>query len=312
MKKKIVWTFALLLIGMNVVAFLHAYKFTHFAAGELARTKDPAQLGTLEKALLLFTGIDNPRPATRVTPKRAYKTYNIQSNFLLEAWRLDVPQARGTVILFHGYAGEKSSLLTRADEFLKMGYSTLLVDFTGSGGSEGNHTTVGFDEAREVYDCYASVRATGERNIILFGTSMGAAAILKASQDFEMNPAAVILECPFGSLYRTVQARFDMMNIPAVPMAALLTFWGGAQHGYWAFGHNPQQYARRVTCPALLLYGKQDERVSLEETESIYNNLPHQKVLKVYDDAGHDVFADANKKRWAADVSAFIRSIAVQ
>src|SRR5690606_8224140 len=226
-----------------------------------------------------------------------------------EAWHIVTPESRGTVILFHGYAGEKSSLLTRAEEFLRLGYSTLLVDFMGSGGSEGESTTLGYTESIEVRDCFDYIVATGETQIHLFGTSMGAAAILKAIDDYRIEPASLILECPFGSLYKTVSARFRIMDVPTFPFAAMLTFWGGFQQGYWAFSHNPSEYAASVQIPTLLMYGDQDNRVSVDETHEIFANLKGEKVLARYPDEGHLVFTETNRAKWITDVTGFLHSV---
>jgi alpha-beta hydrolase superfamily lysophospholipase len=92
------------------------------------------------------------------------------------------------------------------------------------------------------------------------GTSMGAAAILKYLDDGGTQPAGIIIECPYGTMYETVCARFKMVGAPTFPMAAFLVFWGGLENGFWAFGHNPATYARSVQCPALLIYGGKDDR----------------------------------------------------
>ncbi len=153
------------------------------------------------------------------------------------------------------------------------------------------------------------IQSKQTKPIILFGTSMGAAAILKAMKDYPLKPAALVLECPFGSLYKTVCARFDIMGVPSFPMAGLLCFWGGIQNGYWAFGHNPSTYAKAVRCPTLLLYGTQDERVTLEETEAIYTNLAGPKTLRVYPNAGHDMFIAPNRMAWINDVVSFVAEL---
>ncbi len=170
----------ILFAGMNIVAYQHAYKFTHFTNEAAVRTKDPKDLSAFTKVKLLFTGIDNPKPLNKSIPSQDYQVVKIKSTELLECWQINVPNAKGTVIMFHGYAGEKSSLLERADEFMKLGYHVFLVDFMGSGGSEGDGTSVGFIEAEQVKDCFHYVSSVGEDNIYLFGTSMGSAAILKA------------------------------------------------------------------------------------------------------------------------------------
>ena len=62
----------------------------------------------------------------------------------------------------------------------------------GSGGSEGNETTIGYKEAEEVKSCYDYVAGQGEKRIFLFGTSMGAAAILKDNERLPINPCGYI------------------------------------------------------------------------------------------------------------------------
>src|SRR5205085_9033661 len=128
----------------------------------------------------------------------------------------------------------------------------------------------------------------GVKNIYLFGTSLGAVAILKAIHDYHLQPAAIIIECPFGSMYQTTCARFRIIKVPPFPMAGLLVFWGGIQNGFWAFGHNPTMYARSVKCPTLLLYGEKDEKVSRQEIDDIYKNLAGKKTLRTYPLAGHE------------------------
>jgi hypothetical protein len=305
-RRKLVLIVVIGILAANIIAFLHAYTFTHFSSADVVRTQDPEELSVFAKASLLFTGIDNPRPLAKEQPANTFETVYVQSSGMLQCWRIAQPGGHGTVILFHGYAGEKSSLLGRAAEFRKMGYHTLLVDFYGSGGSEGNSTSVGYTEAIQVKDCFDYLANTGEQNIILFGTSMGAVAVLKAMSDDGIKPAAIVLECPFGSLYNTVCARFKLMHVPSFPMAGLLTFWGGVQHGYWAFAHNPANYARQATGPTLLLFGAQDERVTVAETERIFANLPQPKTLKIYPEAGHNVFSPGNQSAWVHDVEAFV------
>jgi pimeloyl-ACP methyl ester carboxylesterase len=306
--RKALWVALILFISFNVVAFIHAYKFTHFASKAAERTKDPKELSAFAKVSLLVTGIDNPRPKHTSIPSQLFETIHIKGTETLECWSIKAAEAQGTVILFHGYSGEKSSLLTRSNEFHKLGYNTFLVDFRGSGGSTGNGTTIGYKEAGEVNACYEFIREAGEENIILFGTSMGAAAVLKAINDYAIVPSAIILECPFGSLYRTVCARFMLMNLPSFPMAAILTFWGGVQNGYWAFSHNPSEYAKAVDCPALLLFGEEDDRVTIEETDLIFGNLKGEKVLKTYTNAGHNFFTEEMLDVWLEDVGEFLQS----
>ena len=300
--KKMLWVAAIAFVVINVVAFFHAYKFTHFSDGQVSKTKSAHRLTPFEKIEVLFTGIDNPRPAIQKYPVHDFKTITLMSNKMLECWMITANNQKGTVILFHGYGSQKSAMLDKAEEFLKMGYSTLLVDFMGAGGSEGNQTSIGFHEAEEVKTVFDHLSETGEKNIYLFGTSLGAVAILRAIDKYDIDPQGIIIECPFGSLYQTTCARFKSLNVPVIPMAGLLVFWGGVQNGYWGFGHNPTDYAKHVTCPVLLLYGEQDEKVSRAEIDEIYANLAGKKILRTYPNAGHENYLGKYHNRWVQDI----------
>ena len=97
------------------------------------------------------------------------------------------------------------------------------------------------------------------------------------------------------------------MQIPSFPMAGLLVFWGGVQNGFWAFGHNPTEYAKKINRPTLLLYGEKDDRVSRQEIDQIYSNLMCKKTLKLYQLAGHENYLIKYKQEWIEDIKIFMQ-----
>jgi esterase/lipase len=296
-------------ILMNIIAAFQAWSFTHFdeTAGERVKADS---MNALQKAKMLFFGASLPRPQNTEIPSQQYQTVKIPSNLMLSAWYIKTanPKPKGTILLFHGYQGTKSNLIKVSDALLAMGYNTLLTDFMGSGGSEGNQTTIGAKEAENVKAAFEYIANKGEKNIYLYGSSMGAAAVMKAINDYKLSPKAIIVGCPFGSMYGTVGKRFEIMGIPKFPMAGLLTFWGGIENGFWAFGHNPEDYAKSITCPTLLLWGEQDNRVDYEETQTIYNNLTGQKELQIFIHSGHGQYIETEPEQWQNTVSAFLSS----
>jgi alpha-beta hydrolase superfamily lysophospholipase len=280
--------FLVLLLGflvLNFLAFMHAHAMTHFAPGG-TKTDRPESLTLLQKAGVLFTGVRIPRPENEATPARLhlpFTTYCLESDegIVIEAWRISHPRPHGMVLMFHGYASCKANLLGEAQAFHELGYTTFLVDFRGSGGSSGSVTTVGVDEANDVAWAVTYVHDKWpDQPIILYGQSMGSAAILRAVAVKGVRPLAVVIECPFDRLLSTVQNRFRSMDLPAFPAAQLLVFWGGIQHGFNGFRHNPVDYARDVRCPVLLLQGDKDPRVTREQAESIFENLGGQKQFE--------------------------------
>jgi len=138
----LLWCLIIVFILINGIAYMHAYKFTHFADPSVEKT--PKHLSFGQKIKTLFTGINNPRPANKQLPSRPFESIKVKSNVVLDCWMMKRDSAKGTMILFHGYSGEKSSMLDKAEVFLELGYNAMLVDFMGSGGSEGNTTTIGF------------------------------------------------------------------------------------------------------------------------------------------------------------------------
>jgi alpha-beta hydrolase superfamily lysophospholipase len=294
---------------MNIVAYFHASKFTHFDPAAKAKTKDAKHLSLIEKVKAVVLGVSNPRPTNKAIPAHTYETIRLKSNKEIECWYIKTDSSKGTVIICHGYSGSKASMLDKAEAFREMGYNTLLVDFMGSGGSEGNQTTVGFYEAEEVKTAFEYLESKGEKNTILFGTSMGAVAIMKAQSEHDLKVSSIVIECPFGTMLETVRSRFTTMGLPGFPMANLLVFWGGQQNDFDAFSHNPVDYAKKISCPTLLLYGEKDVTVSKNETTAIFENLKGQKTLKLYPLAGHENFLKKYKTEWTQDVKTFLTSL---
>lgn len=303
--KRIGYTAVIIILLVNIIAFNHAWHFTHYDDERKPRVKYET-VGLGDKIKYGFWGVPNPRPYARYQPDALYQVVHINSNVQLTCWMMSVDSAKGTVLMFHGYKGEKSQLLTRAAMIREMGYNTMLVDMMGAGESEGNQVTIGFKEAENVKDCYNYLVNKGAKNIIIYGISMGAAASMKAIQDYQINPNKLILEAPFGSLYKAVTNRFDLVNAPYFPMAQLVVFWGGIQYGFWGFGHAPVAYAKHISCPTLLMYGAKDKRVMRSEIDEIANNLQGKKAVAIYEQSGHVNFLYHNKEEWREDLSTFL------
>jgi uncharacterized protein len=313
-KKRILYLLIIGTVFVQIVAYNHAYRFTHFiekdANSSLTRIT-PENLSFFGKIKILLLGVPNTKPVTQDLPKQQYKTIKIQSNELLDSWWMPLADStqktKGIVILFHGYNGEKSSLLTSAATLNKIGYDCLLVDFMGSGGSTGRQTTIGFKEGENVKSAYDYIKQQyPTQKIILLGHSMGAVAIMKSIVDYDLKPDKIILQCPFGTMLETVKTRFKAMNVPSFPFAHLLMFYGGVQNGFNAFNHNPTDYAKHIKVPTLLAHGSQDKRVSRQEIEEIYNNLNGYKELLLLKKSGHEDYCAHSQTEWTNKIANFV------
>ncbi len=303
------------LLALNAIAYWHARALLRFEAAG-TKTKDPEQLSTLEKLGVLVMGAHVPKPTDARTPSAhglAYESHMITvgARVKLGAWWIpSAAQAEPgagagapprTVIFFHGFIDSKAQLLDEALAFHTRGFAALMVDFRGSGDSSERYTTVGHDEADDVL---AAVRYTSKRlgvpAPVLYGCSMGAAAVLRA---FTLGlrsdeVSGVVLEGVFDRMLGTVKARFHIMHLPASPFAELLVLWGGVQSGFWGFGHNPVDYAPSCHVRALMLHGGADQSATLPQAEHVYEALAGDKTLCVFPGAQHEPLLAYDAKRW--------------
>lgn len=294
-------------VALNVVAYRHARAMLTFAERGV-RPPSLHDMTLAQKLGVIVGGVTLPRPENGKTPADAglaFRTHVIAGDGVqLEAWEIVHPQPRGTVLLFHGYAGAKASLLREAAAFHELGYTAILVDFRGSGGSSERSTTIGYTEADDVA---AVVRwANGRGPLVLFGQSMGAAAVLRAIAVHDLNPDALILESVFDRLLSTVRNRFELFGLPAWPVAELMVFWGGVQCGFSGFAHNPVEYARHSACPALVLHGTDDRHTKLAEGEAVFAALAGRKALSKFAGVRHTSLFGAAPEVWRAAVREFL------
>lgn len=311
MRKFLLRTLLAVFILVNTVAAFHAWKLTHFY-GEGERTKSPDKLSSTEKISAMVFGVKVPKSKTEDSLTIKHEVVNLftqKEALSIEAWYAKHRKEKGSVALFHGHIASKSAIISEAEAFYKMGYSVLLVDFRGHGNSDGNYTTIGYKEAEEVKLAYEFLRKKSNKKIILWGISMGAAAITSAFNKDFVKPDGVILELPYGSLLDAVKGRVKMMDLPPQPLSSLLTFWGGAENGFWAFDLKPKAYAKKIHCPVLIQAGALDNRVSLQEIDAIFNNISTDKQKVVYDSAGHQSLLLNNPAKWEENVSGFLKSI---
>jgi alpha-beta hydrolase superfamily lysophospholipase len=293
-------TVLVLFILLNIVTAFHAYKFTHFYdAGESIKQNK------LQSMLFGINAAKKQNDAADTAEQKVILTTS--SHLKLEGWYTIADSAKGTVCLFHGHGGTKSGVNKEAAAFRKMGYNTLQLDFRAHGSSEGNTCTIGYYEAEDVKLAYDFIKNKGENNIILWGISMGAAAISKGINDYNLKPNKIILEMPFGSIVEAAEGRLRLMGLPGEPLAAMITFWGGTEHGFWAFNMKPSEFVKKINCPVLLQWGANDPRVSKKETIDIYSNINTQKKLVIYNNSGHESLCKKENEKWLAEVSEFLQ-----
>ena len=301
-------TFLILFLLLNVVVIFHAYKFTHFYEMNDAAVKKQEAKNGWDKTSDLIFGF-NAAKQQNTAPDTTYKSVSLRTadGLTLSGWLINVANSKGSVAMFHGHGSKKSAILSEAKGFNRLGYNTLLVDMRAHGASEGNTCTIGYKEAADVKTAYEYLQKTGEKNIVLYGISLGAATVTKAINDYALKPSKIILEMPFASLPDAVEGRVKMMGLPVQPISTLLTFWGGTLHGFWAYNLRPADYVKKIKCPVLVHWGRHDPRVSEAETNDVFKNITTPKRLEIFEESGHESLLKKEPSKWMNSVATFLQ-----
>jgi hypothetical protein len=299
---------------INISAALYAYKLTHVYDDPSLRNSKPSK-NIFVKTWRLFTGPRQAKSVITETPAFSFDTVTLKTGkgIFIDAWYGEADSAaKGTVILFHGITANKGFIINEAAEFHYQGYNVLLVDFRAHGNSGGQTTTIGIRESEEVKLAYDYAVEKGEKNIFLWGNSMGAVVVAKAVGDYDLKPSGIILEMPFGSMQSHLQARaraLGFQGIPEKPFGFFVTWWMGVERGFNGFKHRTSSYVKKINCPVLMQWGALDNYVQKSETDNIYSAIASiNKKLVVYDRAGHESLVQNDPVKWRIETERFLAS----
>jgi alpha-beta hydrolase superfamily lysophospholipase len=308
----ILWVLLVQFFLFNLSAALYAYRFTHVYDDPALRNKPPNR-NIFVKTWRLFSGPRQPRSVIKESPVFSHDTVALKtkSGISIDAWYAKPDSvSKGTVILFHGIMANKGMLLAEAAEFRYDGYNVMLVDFRAHGNSGGHTTTIGVKESEEVQLAYDHIVQQGEKNIFLFGSSMGAVVVTKAIADYDLKPSGVFLEMPFASMQSHLRARargLGFRGFGEKPFGFLVTLWIGIERGCNGFKDQTARYVAKIKCPVLMQWGAADAYVLKSETDKIYSSIASSnKKLVIYNNAGHESLLQNDPVQWRNEVEKFL------
>jgi esterase/lipase len=184
----------------------------------------------------------------------------------------------------------------------------MAIDFRAHGNSEGSNTTIGWNEGEDVKLAYDFIKNKGEKNIILYGASMGAASISSCLNTYEaVKPNKVILDMPYESYSLLVERFFKDSKYPTQPTFTLFTFWNSVFEQKWMFNMKPSKFVKSIKCPVMLQWGQNDQLVSEESTQKIFNNITAPKKLVVYQNSGHESYITKEAEIWKKNMVSFLQ-----
>jgi fermentation-respiration switch protein FrsA (DUF1100 family) len=178
----------------------------------------------------------------------------------LHGWFIPAAHERGTLLFFHGNAGNISHRLDSLKIFHELGLSTLIIDYRGYGRSQGTISELGtYLDAEAAWKYLTESRKIPAQAIVVFGRSLGAA--IGAYIAVQQKPAALILESAFTSV-PDLAARL----YPFLPVRLLSRFH-----------YNTEKLLLSVSCPVLIIHSSDDEIIPYENGLQLYKRARNPK-----------------------------------
>jgi pimeloyl-ACP methyl ester carboxylesterase len=215
----------------------------------------------------------------------------------LAVWRNDVPNARATAVLAHGYRNDRRLLQALAPALAMRGIRSVALDFRGHGESEGDRITLGVTEARDV-GAVLDHAATLGGPVLYVGFSMGAVAYLLSGREAH----AAVLDSPYATLRLALASRLRSAGIPAPLGLSTIAFFSG-RLPVSVDAVRPVDAAAKLARPTLFVFAERDHWVSPEARALYRSARPSGAVIDEIAGAGH---ADHFTAAWVERVATFL------
>ena len=200
----------------------------------------------------------------------------------LSAWWFPADgSARGTVIHFHGNAGNITGHFVQTSWLPAAGYNVLCFDYRGFGASDGTVTRAGtMLDAHAAIDYVMSREDVDSARVLLFGQSLGGAVAIVAAAERE-DLAGVAVDGAFSDYQDEVRWVLKQSWLTR-GVAKLIARWGVSR------GQDPIDCVERVApTPLFLMHGKEDRICPWEMSQDLYDRAGEPKGLWLMPGAGH-------------------------
>ena len=202
----------------------------------------------------------------------------VEDSIVLKGWFIHADSSRplGTVMVLHGIASCKEAMLPTARTLVRAGFNCILFDLRAHGESGGQYCTFGYSEKGDVsrYIDSASARFGAVIGpMAVMGNSLGAAVALQA-MEVDHRITCGVVESPFATLREIV---FDYMKrlsgIPVRQISDRALDRAGEIARFPVDSIRPEESARHIIQPVMVVHGLQDKHISPEYGGRVYQNL---------------------------------------
>lgn len=162
---------------------------------------------------------------------------------------------KGIIVYFHGNRGDLTRWGVIVEDYVKLNYDVLVMDYRGYGKSVGKRTMEKLLSDAELFYQYA-LTLYPENEVTVYGRSIGTG--LASWLAGKHQPKRLILETPYYSL-NTVAQRY----YPIYPSKLAL------RYNFQSF-----KYLETAECPVYIFHGTADDVVPYESGKRLHESLP--------------------------------------
>ena len=242
-----------------------------------------------------WSGYDEVMKQARIWIDENYTEEIVINSFdglKLTALFIPAENAKGTMILMHGYRSVANLDFAPEAEFMQtLGYNLILPYQRGHGSSEGKYITYGFNER---FDCLEWAKYTEKRfgensNIFLGGISMGCATVVMAAGlDLPKNVRGIMADCGFTSPWDVmVHVGKRNYHMPAFPILSAANLWSRTIAKFDFKAVSTIDVMKKNKIPMLFIHGDSDTFVPTYMTQQNYDACAGEKEIYLVKGAGH-------------------------
>ena len=212
----------------------------------------------------------------------------------LHGWWVPAREARATVLMMHGNAGNISHRLGYLTMFNRLGYSVLLFDYRGYGKSGGNPDEVGtYRDAEAAWQHLTEARKLAARDIVIVGESLGGGIATWLAVKYP--PRAIVLASTFTSV-----PALGAQIYPWLPVRLLARV-------------NYDNLARigKIDVPVLVAHSRDDDVIPFSHGEALFAAAREPKQFLTLA-GGHNAGFLYTRDEWIAAVGVFLERVAVK
>ncbi len=228
----------------------------------------------------------------------------------LKGYWVPVENARGTMLMAHGY---RSSMLVdfgHVLEFYRNRGMNLLIPYQRAHGkSQGKYITFGVKESGDMLRWLQYHNAHfGKLPVILTGISMGASTMLYlADESLPGNVRGIIADCGFTSPKHIISLVFKAVtHFPSVLVMWAADLFARLFAGFGLSQKDTRKTLAKNKLPLLLVHGTADDFVPCFMTQQAYDVCTGPKQLLLVEGAKHGVSFLVERERYSKLVEEFL------